>query len=69
VAVLILLAGLWALGGPVTRLAGLYGSSFELAGASGRGLLAVLAGGLLAGWGGAWLAVSRHLAAIQPQVD
>lgn len=69
VAVLILLAGLWALGGPITRLAGLYGSSFELGGASGSSLLAVLGGGILAGWGGAWMAVSRHLAAIQPKVD
>jgi cell division transport system permease protein len=69
VALVILLAGLWALGGPVSRLAGLYGSSFGLAGAGGRSLLAVLAGGILAGWGGAWLAVSRHLAAIQPRLD
>ena len=69
VAVLILLAGLWALGGPVTRLAGLYGSSIALGGAGGSSLLAVLAGGILAGWGGAWMAVSRHLAAIQPKVD
>jgi cell division transport system permease protein len=68
VAMLILLVGLWALGGPVSRLAGLYGSSFELGGASAGTLLAVLAGGVLAGWGGAWTAVSRHLAAIQPEV-
>ena len=34
VAMLILLVGLWALGGPITRLAGLYGSSFELGGAT-----------------------------------
>jgi cell division transport system permease protein len=68
VAMLILLLGLWALGGPISQLAGLYGSSFELGGASGGSLLAVLAGGVLAGWGGAWTAVSRHLAAIQPQV-
>ncbi len=67
-AILILLAGLWALGGPISQLAGLYGSSFELGGASGGTVLAVLAGGVLAGWGGAWTAVSRHLAAIQPQV-
>jgi len=69
VAVLLLLTGLWALGGPIARLAGLYGSSFELGGASGSSVLAVLAGGVLAGWGGAWMAVSRHLAAIQPKVD
>ena len=69
VAMLILLVGLWALGGPISRLAGLYGSSFELGGATGSSLLAVLAGGVVAGWGGAWTAVARHLAAIQPRVD
>lgn len=68
VAMLILLVGLWALGGPIARLAGLYGSSFELGGATGSSLLAVLAGGVLAGWGGSWTAVARHLAAIQPQI-
>jgi hypothetical protein len=28
----------------------------------------VLGGGLLAGWAGAWVAVGRHLAAIEPRV-
>jgi len=69
VAMLILLIGLWALGGSIARLAGLYGSNFELGGATGSSLLAVLAGGVLAGWGGAWTAVARHLAAIQPKID
>ena len=69
VAMLILLVGLWALGGPISRLAGLYGSSFELGGATGSSLVAVLAGGVVAGWGGAWTAVARHLAAIQPRLD
>ncbi len=69
VAIMILLAALWGLGAPVARLAGLYGSSFELGSAGAGSLLAVLAGGVLAGWGGAWTAVARHLAAIQPRVD
>ena len=68
VAMLILLLGLWSLGGPLTRLGGLYGSSFELGSASASSLLAVLAGGVLAGLSGAWTAVARHLAAIQPQI-
>ena len=67
-AALILLTGLWALGEPIARLAGLYGSSFALGGPNGGTLLAVLGGGVLAGWGGAWMAVTRHLAAIQPTV-
>ncbi len=68
VAVVILLIALWALGGSVTHLAGLYGSSFELGSIRLASLLAVLGGGVLAGLGGAWMAVSRHLSAIQPQV-
>ncbi len=69
VAVLILILALWGLSAPISRLAGLYGSSFELAGASAGTLLAVILGGVLAGWAGALSAVARHLAAIQPKVD
>ncbi|HET7922785.1 MAG TPA: permease-like cell division protein FtsX, partial [Gammaproteobacteria bacterium] len=49
------------LGGPVARLAGLYGSRFHLSGLGPDGSLALLAGGALLGWLGAWLAVARHL--------
>ncbi|MEZ5564306.1 MAG: permease-like cell division protein FtsX [Gammaproteobacteria bacterium] len=69
VAIIVLLSSLWALSGPVSHLAGLYGSSFELRAVHAGSLLAVLSGGILAGLGGAWIAVSRHLAAIQPQID
>lgn len=68
VAVLILLVALWALRGPVSHLAGLYGSSFALGSIRLASLAVVLGGGVLAGLGGAWLAVSRHLAAIQPRI-
>jgi cell division transport system permease protein len=67
VAVLILALSLWVLGAPVARLAGLYGSSLELAGVGLETLGAVLGGGLLAGWSGAWLAVSRHLSGLRPK--
>jgi cell division transport system permease protein len=67
VAVLILAVSLWVLSAPVARLAGLYGSSLELAGVGVETLGAVLGGGLLAGWSGAWLAVSRHLSALRPK--
>ena len=55
-----------ALGGPVARLAALYGSDFRLQGmgASVGGVL-VLGGGLL-GLLGAWLAVSRYLRTVKP---
>lgn len=54
------------LGGPVTRLAGLYGSDFSLTGAGAGGAMLLLAGGALLGWLGAWLAVARHLRDIEP---
>ena len=44
------------------------GGGFRLAGLDGPASLAVLGGGLAAGLGGAWVAVARHLAAIQPKV-
>jgi cell division transport system permease protein len=67
IALLLLFGILWALADPVASLAGLYDSGFAVAGPPARTALSVLAGGILAGWGGAWLAVGRHLAAIQPR--
>ncbi|WJW75743.1 permease-like cell division protein FtsX [Thiohalobacter sp. IOR34] len=54
------------LGGPVQRLAGLYQSDFLLQPPGIAGSLALLLGGSLLGWLGAWLAVGRHLQAIEP---
>jgi len=67
-AVAVVAAGLALLGGPVAELSALYGGSFGLLGLDGPSGLAVVGGGLLAGLGGAWIAVARHLAAIQPKV-
>jgi len=67
-ALLLLGVSLWLLSGPVERLAGLYGGSFEPLGADPGTLITILTGGILAGLGGAWSAVARHLSAIQPQV-
>jgi len=67
-ALLLLGISLWLLSGPIERLASLYGGAFEAPGVDGDTALAILAGGLLAGLGGAWSAVARHLAAIQPRV-
>lgn len=67
-ALLMLVSSTWLIGGPVSRLVALYGSSFSPAGIDANTALAVLAGGLLAGLGGAWSAVARHLAVIQPKV-
>jgi len=67
-ALLLLAISLWLLSGPIERLAGLYGSSFRPLGVDSATVLSILGGGLLAGLGGAWSAVARHLAAIQPRV-
>jgi cell division transport system permease protein len=55
------------LDGPVQRLAGLYASDFSLAVIDPASLLGVLIGGPLLGLLGAWIAVSRRLAEIQPE--
>lgn len=51
---------------PVSHLAGLYGSAFALQGLGFGGALGLLGGGALLGWAGSWLAVARHLRAIEP---
>ena len=55
---------LLVLDGPARELAGLYGSSFELAGLTGAAGAGLIAGGGLLGWIGSRIAVGRHLAAI-----
>ena len=65
---MVLSISLAALSGPASRLSSLYGGSFQPLGLDGATALAMLGGGLLAGLGGAWMAVGRHLAAIQPRV-
>ncbi len=55
------------LGGPVSRLAGLYQSSFRLDGLAMVESLWLVGAAILLGLLGAWISVSRHLKAIQPQ--
>lgn len=57
---------LWVLAGPVNNLAGLYNSSFRLSGADFVTAGSLLFGGLLLGLSGSWLAVGKHLRAIEP---
>ncbi|HVC37159.1 MAG TPA: permease-like cell division protein FtsX [Gammaproteobacteria bacterium] len=52
--------------GPVGRLASLYGSQFTLSGLGFDGSLGLLMSGMVLGWLGSWLAVARHLRAIEP---
>ncbi len=51
---------------PVSHLAGLYGSAFTLQGLGLTGTVALVGAGALLGWAGSWLAVARHLRAIEP---
>lgn len=67
-ALLLLSFSLWVISGPVERLVELYGGGFQPIGVDRVTLLTMLAGGLLAGLGGAWMAVARHLSDIQPKV-
>ena len=67
VAAILVAISLWFLQGPVGQLAQLYDSAFQLRGLGIMGgLNLVILGGLL-GLSGAWLAVTRHLASIEPR--
>ena len=67
VALLLLLLGGWLLAAPLEHLLGLYGTELDLLGMNAGTAMLVIGGGVLSGWGGAWVAVTRHLADIQPQ--
>ncbi|HEX6997545.1 MAG TPA: permease-like cell division protein FtsX [Gammaproteobacteria bacterium] len=66
-ALLVISATLALLGEPVSDLAGLYGSDYRLTGLSAAEAAALLGGGALLGWAGAWLATARHLREIEPK--
>jgi cell division transport system permease protein len=51
---------------PIHRLSGLYQSSFQLSGMSFSQVLNLVALSCLLGLAGSWLAVGRHLSAIEP---
>ena len=55
------------LGGPVQRLAGLYGSQFRLTGLELRWSLLLIGVAALLGWLGSWVATSVHLHRIEPR--
>lgn len=64
---LLITISLWLLSGPINQLATLYNSSYALAGLDLVSSLALLGASVLLGLGGSWLAVTRHLHAIEPQ--
>src|SRR5688500_5299493 len=51
---------------PIGRIAGLYGSAFQLGGLDVKATLALLGRGIVLGWLGSYVAASRHLRAIEP---
>ncbi|MDH5325455.1 MAG: permease-like cell division protein FtsX [Gammaproteobacteria bacterium] len=53
--------------GPLDHLAFLYNSTFTVGGVDFRESLLIIATGVFLGLGGAWLAVGRHLQAIEPK--
>ena len=55
-----------ALQAPVSRLASLYRSDFPLTGLGPLALLVILAGSMLLGLVGSWIAVNRHLSGVEP---
>ncbi len=66
IAWLLVSLSLAAIAGPVQHLALLYKSSFDMAAVSPLTLAALLGGSALLGLAGSWLAVGRHLSAIEP---
>jgi cell division transport system permease protein len=64
---LVVEAGFMLLEAPVRRLVSLYAGSFELQTRPGQLLLALLGTGIVLGLLGSWLAVGRHLRAVEPR--
>ncbi|MCB1850507.1 MAG: permease-like cell division protein FtsX [Gammaproteobacteria bacterium] len=63
---LLVTLSLLLLSAPVSRLAGLYQSDFELAGIDFNIFIILLSSGALLGLAGSWIAVARHLRNIEP---
>lgn len=66
-AALLVALGLWVLEAPLGRLLNLYESAFTVQGLGFMGSLNLAMLGGVLGLAGAWLAVSRHLGAIEPR--
>jgi len=64
---LLVTLGTAALAGPSSQLAALYGSDYSLAGLGLRDGLALIAAGIVLGWAGAFVTVTRRLAQIEPK--
>ena len=67
IAWLVVTVAVTLLADPVERIAGLYGSRFELAGLDPLGAAALVAGGIALGWLGSFIAATRELRGIEPK--
>ena len=63
---LLVTLSIWLLSGPVTQLATLYDSNYSLSSLDFSGSMILLGVSILLGLAGSWIAVSRHLGAIEP---
>jgi cell division transport system permease protein len=59
--------GLHAIDGPVSRLAGLYDSTFTVKSLNAEETLLIVATGVLLGLAGSWVAAARHMRRIEPR--
>ena len=66
IAWLLITVSMQLLDGPVKQLANLYSSDFELIGLGLRNSLILMGSGIALGLTGSWIAVKRHLRAIEP---
>jgi len=66
-AVLLIAVLFWLISGPIHSLSTLYNSAFQLSGLSFTGVVYTLATGIALGLGGSWIAVTRHIHAIEPK--
>jgi cell division transport system permease protein len=57
---------MWWLRGAAERLASLYGSQFQVQGLTTHSAVVLLVGGIILGYAGSWIAVGRHIKAIEP---
>jgi cell division transport system permease protein len=66
IAWVMIVLSLWLLAGPVSQLAGLYNSDFDLSGLNLLTIAGLLCGSAFLGLLGSWIAVGRHLSEIEP---
>jgi len=66
-ALLLVWYGLYALAGPVSRLAGLYESAFDVLSLSAGESFLIIGSGVGLGLVGSWIAATRHMRRIEPE--